>query len=59
MPKSKIEKYVIHADWPNRVWWARVPYGTYQPFRSWSEAVGFLTLRHRLRTEDKPTWRRR
>lgn len=55
---SKIEKYVIHCDPATGTWWARVPYGTFQPFENWQAAAGFLRLRHHLRTEGK-TWRRR
>ena len=63
MAKSKIQKYVIYgalvegAGW---VWWARVPYGTYHPFGSWTEAADFLHLRHNLKSEETTTtWRRR
>lgn len=70
MAKSKIEKYVIHASHhvpepgddhqftPFWSWWARVPYGTYQSFRSWNEAAEYLRLRWELRNDHK-TWRRR
>jgi hypothetical protein len=59
---SKIEKYVIHGNSyePNKdqgaltVWWARVPWGTYQRFDTWKEAADYLRLRHHLKTENKP-----
>ena len=59
MTKRKIEKYVIHGDWSTRTWWARVPWGTFQPFSSWDEAAAYLAVRHRLKTEHKPYRRSR
>lgn len=60
MTTAKIQKYVIHSALVGDqfVWWARVPYGTFQPFSTWSEAADFLKLRHHLRSDEK-TWRRR
>lgn len=59
--RSKIEKYVIYATRQNGdpwTWWARVPYGTFQRFASWPEAVDFLRLKAHLKADGK-TWSRR
>ena len=36
-----LAKYRIHSqdDLGQTIWWARVPYGTYRRFSSWSEAA--------------------
>lgn len=61
----KIEKYAIHGarhEADGRVsfsWWARVPWGTFESFNTWAEASAYLSLRHRLKTEQKPYRRSR
>jgi hypothetical protein len=60
--KSKIEKYVVHGIHyeANKdqdaltVWWARVPWGTYERFGTWREAAAYLTMRHHLKSGRKP-----
>jgi hypothetical protein len=47
--RTKIQKYVIYGDPDTGTWWARVPHGSYLPFRSWAEAAKYLRLRHQLR----------
>lgn len=62
MAKSKISKYVIHGARhgatlytpAHTVWWARVPWGTFNRFASWEEAAAWLTMRHHLKEEHKP-----
>lgn len=55
---SKIQKYTIHSDRQGEstgpwAWWARVPYGSFKRFNTWTEAAGYLRLRHALREDGK------
>ncbi len=46
--RTPIQKYVILKD-SSEVWIARVPYGSYNSFDTWNEAMGWINNRIRLK----------